>query len=98
LRAEAPFTYQCFDCSRMALGESKKVDRGMRIVEGSYSHHPRFGEYADLIVFCDVEPEEQMRRIRRRNPELADRFENEWIPMEERYIEHFDIRKGLIVR
>lgn len=98
LRADAPFTYQCFDCSRMALGESKKVDRGMRIVEGSYSHHPRFGEYADLTVFCDVEPEEQMRRIRRRNPELADRFENEWIPMEERYIEHFNIRKGLIVR
>jgi thymidylate kinase len=81
----------------MALAEYKTVGRGMRIVEGSYSHHPRFGEYADLTVFCDVEAEEQMRRIRRRNPDLAERFEKEWIPMEEAYIHTYDIRKGLIV-
>ena len=97
LKEDAPFTYQRFDCSQMALAEYKTVGRGMRIVEGSYSHHPRFGEYADLAVFCDVEAEEQMRRIRRRNPDLAERFEKEWIPMEEAYINTYGIRKGLIV-
>ena len=98
LRENTPFTYRRFDCSCMALGEYRRVDAGLRIVEGSYSHHPRFGEYADLTVFCDVDPHEQMRRIRRRNPDLAERFEREWIPMEEKYIKTFGIEKGLIVR
>ncbi len=97
LRENAPFTYRRFDCSRMALGDTRTVEKGMRIVEGSYSHHPRFGDYADLTVFCDVDPQEQMRRIRRRNPDLAERFEKEWIPMEETYIACYGIRKGLII-
>lgn len=98
LHQDIPFTYQRFDCSCMALGEYKRVGTGLRIVEGSYSHHPRFGNYADLTVFCDVDADEQMRRIRRRNPNLAERFEREWIPMEENYIKTFGIEKGLIVR
>lgn len=97
LRNDAPFTYRRFDCSQMALGDSRTVGRGMRIVEGSYSHHPRFGEYADLKVFCDVEPEEQMRRIGRRNPRLVERFKREWIPMEENYIKTYGIKKGLVI-
>ncbi len=92
-----PFTYQRFDCSQMALGDHQTVAHGRRIVEGSYSHHPKFGNYADLTVFCDIDPDEQMRRIRRRNPQLADRFEQEWIPMEEAYIKHYGIKKGLVI-
>ena len=98
LKKDEPFTYRRFDCRQMALADDKTVGRGLRIVEGSYSHHPRFGDYADLTVFCDVDPEEQMRRIRRRNPELAQRFETVWIPMEEKYIAAYGIEKGLIVR
>lgn len=86
LRSPQAFAYPCFDCSRMALGEYRTVAPGLRIVEGAYSRHPKFGNYADLTVFCDVDPEEQMRRIRRRNPDLAGRFESEWIPMEEKYV------------
>ncbi len=97
VREDAPFTYRRFDCSQMALGDFQTVERGRRIVEGSYSHHPRFGDYADLTVFCDVDPQEQMCRIRRRNPDLAERFEKEWIPMEEKYIESYSIRKGLVI-
>ena len=91
------FSYRRFDCSRMALGEHRTVAAGRVIVEGSYSLHPKFGNYADLRVFSDVEKDEQMRRIRRRNPELADRFFAEWIPMEERYFSAFSIQKDAIL-
>lgn len=97
LRAPHPFTYQRFDCARMALGEYQTVEAGYRIVEGSYSCHPKFGRYADMTVFCDVSPDEQMRRIRRRNPDMADRFFNEWIPMEEKYFSAFSIPKGAVL-
>lgn len=97
LRGPRPFTYQRFECSSMALGEYQTVGEGCRIVEGSYSRHPKFGNYADTTVFCDVSPDEQMRRIRRRNPDLADRFLNEWIPMEEKYFSAFSIEKGAIL-
>ena len=80
----------------MELDGEREIPQGAwRIVEGSYSHHPKFGSYADLRVFCTVSPEEQMRRILLRNGERwAERFKNEWIPMEEKYFDAFGIREG----
>ena len=88
------FSYRVFDCSIMDLRGERTVEASsIRLVEGSYSHHPAFGSYADLRIFSDVSPEEQMRRIRLRNGEfLARRFEKEWIPMEEAYFDHYHIR------
>lgn len=98
LRTPQPFAYQRFDCSQMALAGYQTVAPGLRIVEGSYSHHPFFGNYADLTVFCDIDPAEQMRRIVARNGEaMAERFEQEWIPMEEAYFKTYDIKKGLVI-
>ncbi len=97
IHSDQPFTYRRFDCQTMAMGEQKQVGAGWRIVEGSYSHHPYFGNYADLTVFCDVEPDEQMRRIRQRNPRMAERFKKEWIPMEEAYFSYYGIKKGLVI-
>ena len=90
------FSYRAFDCSVMELGGERRIQSGeWRIVEGSYSHHPKFGDYADLRVFCTVSPDEQMRRILLRNGERwAERFKNEWIPMEEKYFAAFGIREG----
>ena len=93
LEVRVPFTYRRFSCSRMDYdGERKIGTHPWRIVEGSYSQHPLFGDYGDLRVFCDVEPEEQMRRIVERNgAEMAEMFKQRWIPMEERYFEKFKI-------
>lgn len=87
------FSYGVFDCGNMSIcGECSVGASEWRIVEGSYSLHPKFGNYADYTVFCTVSPEEQMRRIIARDGErMAERFEKEWIPMEERYFETFDI-------
>ena len=64
-----------------------------RIVEGAYSLHPAFGSYADLKVFLDISKEEQIKRIRKRNGEQkAAIFAKRWIPMEEKYINTFDIK------
>ena len=93
LNSGAEFSYRTFDCGAMALGGVRTVAASpWRVVEGSYSHHPAFGDYADLTVFSHVEPEEQMARIRRRSgPELASRFQTLWIPMEEAYFAHCKI-------
>lgn len=89
------FRYRCFDCSRMNLGEVREIPEGsLRIVEGAYSCHPVFGEYMGLKVFCNVEAQEQLRRIERRDGvEMLKNFQSRWIPMEEQYIQHFQINE-----
>ena len=87
LKQSAKFSYRSFDCGIMDFGESRLVQsETWRIVEGSYSSHPIFGNYADLRVFCDIAPEEQMRRIVKRNgATMARVFAEKWVPMEEQY-------------
>ena len=96
LRNAKTFSYRKFDCSKMALGKSCTVNPAKwLIVEGAYSLHPLFGNYADLKIFFDIAPEEQMKRIRQRNGEQkAKIFASRWIPMEENYIR----RTGVIKR
>lgn len=95
LRDSTEFTYRRFDCSRMSLGEERVVAASAwRIVEGAYSAHPVFGDYADLCVFADVEPKEQLRRIAGRNGEEAlDAFRQKWLPMEEKYFAAHHIKE-----
>lgn len=94
LKTPAAFSYRIFDCSRMNYnGERAIGNTQIRIVEGSYSYHPKFGRYADLFVFSDVDTEEQLRRIKLRNgEEKAQVFAEKWIPMEERYFAAFGIK------
>ena len=95
LKSPAAFSYRIFDCSKMDYeGERFIGNKPIRIVEGSYSHHPKFGRYADLFVFSDVDEEEQMRRIHLRNgEEKAQMFAEKWIPMEERYFAELEVKK-----
>lgn len=89
LKNGEPFSYRKFDCSTMDYGGRAEI-RGdaWRIVEGAYCLHPKFGDYADLKVFYDITPAEQLRRIRQRNGERGARmFRERWIPLEESYID-----------
>jgi len=94
LKEDKGFWYRCFDCSKMDYhGERSVKTLFWRVVEGSYSQHPVFGEYADLKVFMEVDPEEQMCRIIQRNGnEMAVMFQDRWIPMEEHYFNYYQIR------
>ena len=95
LRKSVPFAYQCFDCSKMQLGKMRTLSgTPWKIIEGAYSMHPTFGNYADLKIFYDISPEEQIKRIRIRNGDKkAAVFTSKWIPLEEKYISTFNIRK-----
>ena len=87
LRKDESFSYRRFDCRIMDYSGWRLVkDSSWRIVEGSYSCHPAFGDYMDCRVFCDISPDEQRKRIIKRNgPEMAEAFFTRWIPMEEQY-------------
>jgi len=95
LKETKAFSYPVFDCSIMRINGEREVAAGnLRIVEGSYSHHPHFGTYADLRVFSDIDADIQLDRIRVRNgDELAEMFRTRWIPMEETYFEAFSVRE-----
>ena len=86
------FSYHKFDCASMSLGEEIHVTRKpLTVIEGSYSCHPDIRKYWDVKVFVTTDKDTQEERIRKRNPEKSDAFFAKWIPMEERYFEHFDI-------
>ena len=90
-----PFKYRYFDCCTMDYGGEERVESPtLRVVEGSYSHHPAFGEYANFKIFLDIDPEVQNERICCREVSyIAERFQNEWIPMEEHYFDTYRIRE-----
>lgn len=87
--------YRRFDCGTLTLQPAVETEvKPLNIVEGAYSMHPQFGKYYDLSVFLDIDYELQKKRILKRNtPQLAERFFEEWIPMERKYQEQMEIRK-----
>lgn len=87
--------YRPFDCGKMELSDPIHVEPGVVVVmEGSYSCHPALWDFYGLRVFLDIQPEEQMKRIIRRNGrEAVSAFRERWIPLEERYFAAYQIRE-----
>lgn len=95
LKTGEDFSYRCFDCKKMELGRERMIQgSGIIVVEGAYSCHPKLGEYMTFRAFCDVEPEEQLRRVAARDGELyLKTFRQRWIPMEEVYFAAYSVRE-----
>ena len=95
LRGGQAFCYRRFDCRTMDYGGWAEVPAApILLVEGAYAHHPFFGRYADLTVFCDISPARQKQRILARNGrEGWPAFRDRWIPLEEAYLAAFRIRE-----
>ena len=89
------FSYQVFSSSKMDFDGRREISSAhCRIVEGVYCLHPKFGDYADVTVFSDVDPKLQMERIVKRDgPRFAERFSSSWIPMEEQYFNIYKIEE-----
>ena len=88
------FSYRPFDCKTFTLSDSVAViPKQLTVIEGSYSHHPYFGDPYDLKVFLTADPETQRQRILKRPPFLHQRFFRDWIPMENLYFQTFRIRE-----
>jgi len=102
------FVYRPYDCKIMQLTDPVHFKHTrLTVVEGVYSMHPYFTRICearavtvetsalyDISVFLKVNEDEQLRRLRERNPVLLERFINEWIPIENRYFEHFKISQN----
>ena len=100
LRGDEEIVYRPFSCITFELTEPRSVKAGdVIIIEGSYSCHPELWEYSDLHIFLTLSPDEQMRRIIRREGEKkAEMFKNRWIPFEERYFEAYHIEERCEMR
>ena len=92
LKSGKAFSYRPFDCSSFTLAAPVAVaPKKLNIIEGTYSHHPYFGNPYDLKILLTVDKETQRQRILDRPSFLHKRFFEEWIPMEDRYFDGFAI-------
>lgn len=86
LKTGKAFSYRPFDCSTFTLAAPVAVTpKKLNIIEGTYSHHPYFGNPYDQKILLSVDAETQRQRILQRPAFLHKRFFEEWIPMEEVY-------------
>ena len=87
--------YRKFDCETFSLSQPTEViPKRMTVIEGVYSMHYELSQYYDMTVFLDVSPEVQRERIRKRNSEkVAERFFNEWIPLEHVYFDGMKVKE-----
>ena len=94
LSAGKEVNYRRFDCSTMTVLDGVRVKpEKLNVIEGAYSMHKELEGYYDLSVFLDVDKTTQKERILKRNsPEMAKRFFEEWIPLEEKYFSETDIK------
>ena len=87
LKNNQAVVYRRFNCATFTLDKPISVaSRRVNVVEGAYSMHLSFGNYHHLSVFLNIASDYQRERILKRNSaELAERFFNEWIPLELKY-------------
>ncbi len=95
LNSDAEFSYRPYNCKTLSISEPVKVSpKKLNIIEGVYSMHPSLHDAYDLKVFMSVDSATQRKRILDRSgEELLKRFVNEWIPMENRYFDEYNIKK-----
>lgn len=92
LKAGESFSYRPFSCKTFSLSDPVPVTPKMlNIVEGTYCLHPYFGDVYDLRLFLSVDPQLQRQRVSQRPEQVRQRFFTDWIPMEKRYFDAFQI-------
>lgn len=91
LSSEKAFSYPYFANHSLVLNRKRRVRRSpWRIVEGSYSQHVVFGDYADVKVFVRcARPTQRSRVVARDGVRLAPSYFRIWIPQEDEYFEFF---------
>lgn len=88
-----PARYRPFDCHTQSFAEEIAVSpAAVTIIEGAYACHPALWDYYDLRAFLTVDPDEQLRRIEKRNgADGLAAFRDRWIPLEEAYFTAFSV-------
>lgn len=87
LRAGRVARYQRYDWPRDALAEWHDVPRGIVIVEGVYSTRVELAQFYDLTVWVECPRAVRLARGIQRDGEASrHKWENEWMPAEDRYV------------
>ena len=89
--------YRRYNCHLQTIESPIEIQpKKLNIVEGAYCLHGELVGFYDLKIALDIDPDTQKERIKKRNtPVIAERFFNEWIPLEERYFEAFSIYQNV---
>lgn len=92
---EKDFNYGVFTHKVMDVEYYKEVSKSDRyVIEGSYSFHPTLRDYIDFKVLLTQTSESQKNRILKRDgPKVWKMFETRWIPLEELYFSHYDLKQ-----
>ena len=90
-----PFQFRPYDCKIQSFSSPINVTpKSVNIIEGSYSLHPTLIEFYDLKIFLEISQKLQQKRILARNgPDVLERFQNQWIPLENLYFKTFLIKE-----
>jgi len=83
-----------FNCQTNELeNRPSRKRKNIIIIEGVYSMHPMFLPYYDATIFLNINRQNQYDRIlKRSNNHMLERFKQEWIPLEDLYFKHFDVK------
>lgn len=93
------FCHEAYSCRTQRMEHTRRVPAGrLTVLEGAYALHPAVEAAADVRVFLSVNATVQRRRITARQPEEAEAFFTQWIPMENRYFSAFEVRGGCDVQ
>lgn len=86
--------YISYDCHSDKYLQEIPIDLSkILVIEGSYTSHPILDEYVSLKIFVDIDKDEQVKRLARRNPDVVDKFLSMWVPFENRYFEELKIKE-----
>lgn len=95
LKDNRNIAYRRFDCSTFEIAHPvNKKPSDVNVIEGAYSMRPELEDYYDFSVFLNVSSKLQKNRIEKRNtPQMAERFFEQWIPMEHQYFEKMNVKE-----
>ena len=88
------FVYKPFNCHTMDFDETLTITPAdVVIFEGSYSCHPELYDFFDIHIFLSTDRLTQVSRILiREGYNKTKIFIEKWIPMENKYFQHFHIK------
>ena len=92
VRSREPFSYRKYDVPTDTFPETVEIiNPEIVLIEGAYSLRPEFRKYYDLKVFSKASPELQIQRLTEREGEFVEEYKRLWIPLENRYINYFNL-------
>lgn len=94
IKSDNGFKYGIFNCADGEISNYITVEpKKINIIEGVYCMHPYIKNIYNMKLFLDISEEEQLIRLKHRNPDKFDQFVNVWVPRENIYFDSMNINE-----